>query len=86
MSVARQALPGWSVEVDGVAADEVLVDGLFLGVEVPAGDHVITWRYHSPWLVPTLIVSLLATVTTILLVLLGIGGVNLPRLRDRDRD
>ncbi len=86
VSVARQALPGWSVEVDGEAADEVVVDGLFLGVEVPAGEHVITWRYSSPWLVPTLIVSLLATVTTILLGLLGIGGATVPRLRNRDRD
>ncbi len=64
----------------------MLVDGLFLGVEVPAGEHVITWRYSSPWLVPTLIVSLLATVTTILLVLVGIGGVTVPRLHNRDRD
>ena len=86
VSVARQALPGWSVEVDGEAADEVVVDGLFLGVEVPAGEHVITWRYSSPWLVPTLIVSLLATVTTILLALVGIGGATEPRLRHRDRD
>ncbi len=54
VSVARQALPGWQVEVDGEAAEERIVDGLLLGVEVPAGEHVITWRYHSPWLVPTL--------------------------------
>ena len=83
VSVARQALPGWHVEVDGEAANDVVVDGLFLGVEVPAGEHVITWRYSSPWLVPTLIVSFLATVWTLLLGLLGIGGMTFPRLRIR---
>lgn len=81
VSVNRQALPGWEVEVDGKSAHEVVVDGLLLGVEVPAGEHVVTWRYRSPWLVPTLIVSLLATVTTILLGLLGFGGITVPRLR-----
>ena len=65
VAVARQALPGWRVEVDGAPADEVVVDGLFLGVRVPAGDHVVEWRYHSPWLGPTLLVSVLAVAAVI---------------------
>lgn len=67
VSVTQQALPGWSVTVDGEPADEVVVDGLFLGVEVPAGAHTIEWRYHSPWLTLTLVISLLAVVATIAL-------------------
>ncbi len=71
VSVARQALPGWHVEVDGERAQERTVDGLLLGVEVPAGQHVVTWRYSSPWLMPSIMVSLLAFGATIALVFAG---------------
>ncbi len=71
VSVAQQALAGWSVEVDGEDADVVVVDGLFLGVQVPAGDHTVTFRYGSPWLRASLIVSGLALAATIAL---AIGG------------
>ena len=50
VSVTQQALPGWTVEVDGNDAEVVVVDGLFLGVHVPAGDHTVTFQYRSPWL------------------------------------
>jgi hypothetical protein len=65
VSVARQALPGWRVEIDGERAKERTVDGLFLGVEVPAGPHVVTWRYSSPWLMPSIVLSLLAIAATV---------------------
>ena len=74
--VAQQALPGWQVEIDGDNADELVVDGLFLGVEVPAGDHVITWRYKSPWLWPTIVISLIALAAT---AALALGGIFAPR-------
>lgn len=64
VAVHRQALPDWSVHVDGEPADEIVVDGLFLGVAVPAGDHVIEWRYRSPLLGPTLVMSALALLAT----------------------
>ena len=50
VSVTQQALDGWTVEVDGNDAEVVVVDGLFLGVHVPAGDHTVTFQYRSPWL------------------------------------
>ncbi len=65
VSVAQQALPGWSVEVDGERAEVVVVDGLFLGVQVPAGRHDIRFTYSSPWLAVTLAISLLAIAATI---------------------
>ena len=71
VSVTQQALDGWSVEVDGNDADVVVVDGLFLGVHVPAGDHTVTFRYRSPWLRLSLLVSMMAVVATIAL---GVGG------------
>lgn len=69
VSVARQALPGWSVTVDGRAASIVEVDGIFLGAAVPAGGHEVVFTYRSPWLTATLIVSLLAVAATIALAL-----------------
>ena len=65
--VTQQALPGWRVEVDGNPASEVTVDGLFLGVVVPAGEHVVEWRYRSPLLGPTILLSILAVLTTLAL-------------------
>ena len=71
VSVSQQALPGWTVEVDGNSADVVVVDGVFLGVQVPAGDHTVTFRYRSPWLRVSLFVSMLAVAATIGLALGG---------------
>jgi hypothetical protein len=65
VSVARQALPGWNVEVDGKSAEIVVVDGLFLGVQVPAGRHDIRFTYSSPWLTATLVIAFLAIAATI---------------------
>jgi hypothetical protein len=68
VSVAQQALPGWTVTVDGAAADVIEVDGIFLGAVVPAGEHQVVFTYRSPWLTTTIAVSLLAIAATISLV------------------
>jgi uncharacterized membrane protein YfhO len=47
----------------------VVVDGLFLGVQVPAGQHDIRFTYSSPWLSVTLAISLLAFAATIALLI-----------------
>jgi hypothetical protein len=65
VSVAQQALPGWSLSVDGDDADIVEVDGIFLGALVPAGEHELVFTYHSPWLATTVVLSLLAVAATI---------------------
>jgi hypothetical protein len=69
VSVAQQALPGWTVEIDGQPADVVVVDGLFLGVRAPAGVHDIRFTYHSPWLAVTLVISVMAIAATIALLI-----------------
>ena len=69
VSVTQQALPGWSVEVDGNDEEVVVVDGLFLGVQVPPGDHTVTFRYRSPWLRASLLVSMASVAATIALAL-----------------
>lgn len=65
VSVAQQALPGWTLTVDGAEADVVEVDGIFLGAVVPAGEHEIVFTYRSPWLTATIVLSLLAMAATI---------------------
>ena len=43
--VTQQLASGWSVEVDGVAANAER-DGVFRAVRVRGGPHAITWRYR----------------------------------------
>lgn len=38
--------PGWKVDVDGAPADAVRAWGFLRAVKVPAGRHVVTWRYR----------------------------------------
>jgi hypothetical protein len=38
--------PGWQVTVDGERAEPSTIDGMFRGVEVPAGTHSVVWSYH----------------------------------------
>jgi hypothetical protein len=38
--------PGWQVTLDGTPADALTVDGMFRGVDVPAGTHSVVWSYH----------------------------------------
>jgi hypothetical protein len=38
--------PGWQVTLDGTPADALTVDGMFRGVDVPAGKHSVVWSYH----------------------------------------
>jgi hypothetical protein len=44
--LTQLAEQGWRVSVDGVPARALVVDGLFRGVEVTAGRHVIRWSYE----------------------------------------
>jgi hypothetical protein len=67
VSVSQQALPGWTVSIDGEDADIVEVDGIFLGALVPAGEHDVVFTYHSPWLTTTVVLALIALVATIAL-------------------
>ena len=68
VSVAQQALPGWTATIDGADADVVEVDGIFLGAAVPPGEHTIVFTYRSPWLATTLVLAMLAVAATIALV------------------
>jgi hypothetical protein len=51
---------GWTVQVDGHAAQAVRVDDVMRGVVVPAGSHRVEWRYRVPGLRAGVVLSLLA--------------------------
>ena len=57
--------PGWTVSLDGQLTQPIRVNGVLRGVEVPAGDHTITWFYrpvHWTLIVAVTIGSLLMTI------------------------
>ncbi len=49
--LADQTYPGWRATVDGARTPILPVDGVFRGVQVPAGSHTVTFRYLPlhPW-------------------------------------
>lgn len=69
VTVPMQALPGWRVSIDGVDADVVEADGLFLGVVVEPGTHVIEFRYEPWWWWPSVAASLTGVMAVVALLL-----------------
>lgn len=59
--VSAQWDAGWRVSVDGRPAAIVAADGFMLGVDLPAGDHRVRFRYRPGWLVPGVTSMLLGT-------------------------
>lgn len=51
---------GWTATVDGRETEVTPVDGVWAGVAVPAGNHHIELRYEPSWLVPSIVLMLLA--------------------------
>lgn len=39
--------PGWRISIDGTEVSPVRIDGMYRGVEVPAGRHTIVWTYSA---------------------------------------
>lgn len=60
--VDEQADRNWRVTVDGRDTATVVVDGLYAGVVVPPGDHRVAFRYAPGWLVPSVVIGLVALV------------------------
>lgn len=40
------AYTGWEAAIDGAPAETIIVDGMYRGVDVPAGRHEIVWKYR----------------------------------------
>ncbi|WP_146504087.1 YfhO family protein [Rubinisphaera italica] len=39
--------PNWMATIDGQPAESIRIDGMFRGLEIPAGSHQVTWNYRS---------------------------------------
>ncbi len=61
--------PGWGVTVDGVDSEIALVDGVFMQVRVPEGEHTVRFEFTPSVVYAGVAVSV---VTLILLVLLSL--------------
>ena len=61
--------PGWTASVDGSAVPVLRVDYALMGAVVPAGEHVMEFRFHSTWFTTGMVISLLALIAVCVLVL-----------------
>jgi hypothetical protein len=51
--------PGWKVRLDNEPATILTVEGLFRGVEIPDGEHIIEFYYQPPELLAGVGIGLL---------------------------
>ena len=50
---------GWKAYVDGKEQAVLQANGMFCGLELDAGEHVVEMHYSTPYLIPGLIISAL---------------------------
>jgi hypothetical protein len=67
--------PGWTAAVDGAPVPIFRANGPFRAVQVPPGEHVVTFRYTPRWLSPAALTSL-ASLLVLLAWLLKSGRAN----------
>ena len=65
------AAPGWAASLDGEPAGLVPANIAAMGVVVPTGTHVVTWRYAPPGLLPGAALSALGLLGCAALALAG---------------
>ncbi len=61
VAISDQYDEGWHVTVNGSAAEVLAVDGIQIGVMVPAGAHDVHFTYRPPGLTMSIVASVLAT-------------------------
>jgi hypothetical protein len=70
LTVYRQVAPGWRARVDGRSAD-IVNDGFFLAVDVPAGSRTVEFSYDPGWLKPSLVLAAVGLLAIAGLVIVG---------------
>jgi hypothetical protein len=66
LRIAVPYFPGWTAAIDGKSTPVYVVDDALAGVFAPAGNHELTYRYHSNWFAWGAAISALALVGIIL--------------------
>lgn len=64
--------PGWRARLNGMETEIWPVQGLMRGVLVPAGDHVVEFRYAPKWLIPALALMVFGWISVSVVGLLAI--------------
>ena len=64
--------PGWNAYVDGQPASIRRANVMFRAVELPAGQHTVTFHYEPAWLWPGAAISLLAAGALLLVLLVPV--------------
>lgn len=59
--------PGWTATVDGDAVPIYRANRAFRAVQVPPGNHEITFEYRPAWLLPSALISLISLLVLIVL-------------------
>lgn len=72
--VSSSSAPGWTVTVDGRAADWLTADVLRRAVAIPAGSHRVHWTYAAPGLAAGTLVTLAGLAGLLGLLALGVAG------------
>ncbi|MCC7368700.1 MAG: YfhO family protein [Chloroflexi bacterium] len=71
--LADADFPGWAVTVNGVEARSERANYLFRAVEVPPGEHTVTWRYRPTSLLLGAGITAAALVMMVALTAAGLG-------------
>jgi len=58
--------PGWTAQVGGREIPCLPANAWMRAVPIPAGKQVVTFRYHSTWLVPGTLLSILSLALALL--------------------
>jgi len=66
--------PGWVAYVDGQRTPIRRADVMFRAVELPAGQHTVTFRYEPAWLWPGAAISLVAAAALLSVLLVSTRG------------
>lgn len=68
LMVSQTVYPGWRVSVDGVERDLLVVNAIFQGVRLDAGQHEVLFEYRPQWLAWAAAASLLGLLVLAVLV------------------
>ena len=69
--VSETAYPGWTATVDGAPAPVLSVDGVVMGVEVPAGAKQVVLEYRPGVLAAGAILSVAAALGCVLWIVIN---------------
>ncbi|MDZ4225687.1 MAG: hypothetical protein U1C49_02445, partial [Candidatus Andersenbacteria bacterium] len=72
--VTDSTLPMWQTTIDGQPAPYYVADTVFKTAYVPAGNHTVTFRYHSPAIAQAKIITLVALILVFCLIIYPVSA------------